>query len=420
MKLKKAGILTIGNEVLYGQILDGNAAFLGRELQSLGFEVCWRRTVGDRAGDIRRAVRSGLSACGLVVCTGGLGPTSDDLTRPAVAGLFRSKLVLDRSLLDGIRKRFAARGLAMPACNRSQAMVPDKAEALPNPQGTAPGLVFRRGTKLLILLPGVPRELEAIWQQSLRPMLAEKSGGEVAVETLRTFGLAESALAEKLRRLEKALPRGCLAYLPSYRGVDLRLTFRGGARGSAGARCRSAARQIVRILGDRVYGRGQETMEQVLGRAMSERGLTIFAAESCTGGLMADRLTDIPGSSSYFLGGVVAYSNRLKTKLLGVRPETMKRHGAVSRQTALEMARGGRGRYRCDLCLAATGIAGPGGAVPGKPVGLVFLAVSGPYGDVVLERRFVGSRRIVKEWAAQSGLDLARRYLAHQARSPGR
>lgn len=159
-------------------------------------------------------------------------------------------------------------------------------------------------------------------------------------------------------------------------------------------------------------------MEQAVGRALSERGLTIFTAESCTGGLMADRLTDVPGSSDYFIGGIVAYSNRLKTGLLGVKPATLKLYGAVSRQTALEMARGGRRRYGCGLCLAATGIAGPGGAAPGKPAGLVFLAVSGPYGDIVRERRLVGSRRTVKEWAAQSGLDLARRYLVRKGR-PG-
>lgn len=416
MRKLKAGVLTIGNEVICGQILDGNAAFLGRELQALGCRVAWRRTVGDIIPEIIEAMIDGLDACDILLTTGGLGPTSDDVTRQAAARLFRSKLVLDQTLLEGIQKRFAQRGLAMPPCNRRQALVPDKAEALPNPQGTAPGLVFRRGSKLLILLPGVPRELEAIWNQSLRPMLAGKSGGRVVVETLRTFGLAESALAEKLQTLEKKLPRGCLAYLPSYKGVDLRLTFFGKSKGAAEANCRSTVRRLVRILGDRIYGRGQETMEQVVGRALSERRLTIFTAESCTGGLIADRLTDVPGSSKYFFGGIIAYSNRLKSKLLGVRPETLKRHGAVSRQTALEMARGGRRRYGCDLCLAVTGIAGPSGAVPGKPVGLVFLALSGPYGETVLERRFVGSRRTVKEWAAQSGLDLARRYLALKGR----
>lgn len=416
MRSPKAGVLTIGNEVLCGQILDGNAAFLGRELQAQGCEMAWRRTVGDRIPDIMEALGAGLAACDVLLATGGLGPTSDDVTRRAAARLVRSKLVLDKALLDGIRKRFAARGLVMPPCNRSQAMVPDKAEILPNPQGTAPGLLFRRGSKILVLLPGVPRELEAIWERTLRPMLAGKCGHRTALATVRTFGLPESALAEKLRPLEKTLPRGCLAYLPSYRGVDLRLTFSDRSAEAARTRAGAAARLVERALGEAVFGRDAETMESVVGRSLSERVLTIFTAESCTGGLMADRLTDVPGSSSYFLGGVVAYSNNLKKKLLGVKPETLRRHGAVSRQTALEMARGGRRRYGCDLCLAATGIAGPGGAVPGKPAGLVFLAVSGPYGDAVRERRFVGSRRTVKEWAAQSGLDLARLYLARKGR----
>lgn len=416
MSRRRAGILTIGNEVLYGQILDGNAAFLGRELQALGYRICWRQTVGDRSRDIKEAVRSGLARCDLVLCSGGLGPTSDDLTRPAVAGLFGAKLRLNPDILARIRQRFAGRGLEMPRCNRRQAMVPEGAIPLENPQGTAPGLLFQRASRIVVLLPGVPRELEAIWQESLRPMLVGKSGAWTAVETLRTFGLAESALAERLKPLEEELPAGSLAYLPSYRGVDLRLTCHGRSQALARTGCRKAARKIHRILGDRVYAMGQDTMEQVVGRLLASKRWNIFIAESCTGGLIADRLTDVPGSSDYLIGGVVAYSNRLKAKLLGVRPATIKRYGAVSRQTALEMARGGRRRYGCDLCLAATGIAGPGGSVPDKPVGLVFLAVSGHYGDIVFERRFLGSRRIVKEWAAQSGLDLVRRYLARRGR----
>lgn len=412
----RAGILTIGNEVLYGQILDGNAAFLGRELQAQGCEVAWRRTVGDRIPDITDAVKSGLDACDVLLATGGLGPTSDDVTRQAAARLFKSKLVLDRALLEGIRRRFAARGLRMPPCNRSQAMVPDKAVALPNPQGTAPGLLFRQGSKSVILLPGVPRELEAIWEQTLRPMLAQKSGRRTAVKTLRTFGLPESALADRLRLVEKALPAGCLAYLPSCRGVDLRLTFSDRSAEAARTRAGKFAGRISRALGDSIYGQGQETMEQVVGRILTDCCLTISTAESCTGGLMADRLTDVPGSSGYFRGGVVAYSNQLKIKVLGVRPETLRRHGAVSRQTAGEMAAGGRRLSGSDLCLAATGIAGPGGAVPGKPAGLVFLAVSGPFGSIVREKRFIGGRRTIKEWAAQAGLNLARLYLAGKGR----
>jgi nicotinamide-nucleotide amidase len=414
MKTRRAGILTIGNEVLYGQTVDGNAAFLGRELQALGFDVPWRRTVGDRVPDIMEAVDSGLSSCDILMATGGLGPTSDDVTRQATARLFRSKLVLDKSLLEGIRSRFARRGLRMPACNRVQAMVPSGAEILPNPQGTAPGLVFRRGGRMAALLPGVPREMEAIWNGSLRPMLAGTGGRGVAVVTLRTFGLPESAVADRLRHIEKTLPRGSMAYLPSLRGVDLRLTFHAASAGAAQNMAEAAAGRIGDKLGEAVYARGQETMEQVVGRLLSELKLSACTAESCTGGLIADRLTDVPGSSSYFLGGVVAYSNRLKTGLLGVKPDTLRRHGAVSRQTALEMAVGGRRRCGGDLCMAATGIAGPGGAVPGKPVGLAYLAVSGPYGNIVQVRRFTGGRRSVKEWAAQSCLDLARRYLSNR------
>ncbi len=416
MKWSRAGILTIGNEVLYGQVLDGNAAFLGRELQALGFTVSWRRTVGDRIPDIMEAVRSGTDRCGLVLATGGLGPTSDDVTRKAVARLFRARMALDRRVLGGIRRRFALRGLRMPACNRVQAMVPAGAEVLPNPQGTAPGLLLRRRGRILALLPGVPRELEAIWSGSLRPMLAGKCGQRTAIVTVRTFGLPESAVADRLRPIDRALPRGCLAYLPSYRGVDLRLTMTGSTVDQARMRAEAAAGRIERALGEAVYGHGQETMEQAVGRLLSERRLSVFTAESCTGGLIADRLTDVPGSSAYFWGGVTAYDNRAKVKLLDVKKWTLEKHGAVSRQSAAEMAAGGRRRSGCGLCLAATGIAGPSGAVPGKPVGLVFLAVSGPYGDIVKKRRFAGSRRTIKEWAAQSCLDLARRYLLRRGK----
>jgi len=409
--ITKAGIITIGNEVLYGHTLDTNAAFLGKEALSLGLAITFRATVGDELGEIAEAVRFGMRKAEVLILTGGLGPTADDVTKRAVGRLMGSRMVFRRELLEAIRQRFASRGMKMPACNRSQALVPHNALVLPNPQGTAPGLLFKPGRKLVALLPGVPREMQAIWEGSLKAILANRVGGHTAVRTVRTFGLPESAIAERLRSLEAQMPRGALAYLPSYRGVDLRIIIRDRDGRRAEDRAEAWASRIIKKIGKVVYAQGQESMEEVAGRLLRQKKLTLALAESCTGGLIGDRLTDVPGSSEYFLGGVTAYSNELKQRLLGVSPISLKRYGAVSRQTARQMARGARERLGADMALAVTGIAGPSGAVPGKPVGLVFLAVAGPHGERVEERRFVGNRRTIKEWAAQTGLDLIRRYL---------
>lgn len=409
--MAQAGVITIGNEVLYGHTLDTNAAYLGRELLSLGLTITYRATVGDGLAEIAEAVSTGMRKAGVLILTGGLGPTSDDVTKKAVSRLMGSRMVFRPEILAAIRQRFASRGIKMPACNRSQALVPHNARLLPNPQGTAPGLLFARGRKLVALLPGVPREMQAIWEGSLKSILAERVGGHTAVRTIRAFGLPESAIAERLRTLERLMPQGALAYLPSYRGVDLRITIRDRDGRKAESKADLWTSRITKRLGNVVYAQGQESMEEVVGRLLRQKKMTLALAESCTGGLIGDRLTDVPGSSEYFRGGVVAYSNELKQKLLAVGKMTLKKYGAVSRQTARRMAQGARRRLGADLALAVTGIAGPGGAVPGKPVGLVFLALSGPYGDKVEERRFVGNRRTIKEWAAQTGLDMIRRYL---------
>jgi nicotinamide-nucleotide amidase len=416
----KAGILTIGNEVLAGRVLDTNAAFLGRELERAGCQVVWRASAGDRAADIAEAVRQGMSRADLLVATGGLGPTSDDITKRIVSRLFGSRLVLDRQVLKAIQDRFAQRKVAMPACNRVQAMVPDRAAILANPQGTAPGLLFKRGRKLVALLPGVHREAVAIWQSALLPLVAAQIRTHNATAVVRTFGAPESSIAERLRDVERGLPRGTLAYLPSSLGVDLAVTIRGRAQQTAQDRADAIAGAVRKALGDLVYGSGDETMSQAVGRLLKENRLWLSMAESCTGGLAGDRITDTPGSSQFFRGGVVAYSNELKIKLLAVRPETLRRHGAVSAEAAREMAVGARCRLDCGISLAITGIAGPSGDTPSKPAGLVYLAVSGPFGDLAQERRFLGPRRTIKELAAQAGLNLLRLYLAKKGKVENR
>lgn len=408
----KASIITIGNEILSGMTLDTNSSWLARELALTGIPVTLKMSVGDRGADISRALKQALADSDIVLCTGGLGPTSDDITKKVASRLFGSRLRLDRPTLEYIRSRFTKRGIAMPACNRGQAMVPERAEVLFNPEGTAPGLLFKRGRKLLALMPGVPREMKAIFAGPLKDRLVAASrGGKISQVTLRTTGVAESAIAEILAGFEKGLSGAVLAYLPSHMGVDLQLTAIGPDDGRGRDELGRRAVIIRKLLGNAVYGRDDETMEQVVGDLLNKNKYTLATAESCTGGLVADRITDVPGASGYFLGSVIAYSNELKTRLLGVDPRTLKLHGAVSRETAVEMARGARKRLGADLGLAITGIAGPGGGSDKKPVGLVFIALAGTQGIVVEEKRFLGQRRHIKESAGQAALNMLRLYL---------
>lgn len=407
-----AELVVVGNEITRGLTVDTNSAYLGRELESLGIAVARKTAVGDDRRAIAGAVRAALHRADLVLCTGGLGPTCDDITKAAVAGLFRSRLSLDRSVLRSVERRFARRGVPMPPVNRCQALVPDQAAVLHNPQGTAPGLLFAKGRRLAALLPGVPREVQAIWMSSLRRIVAGLPGRAMVVHaTLRAFGLPESAIAEQLASVEADLLAGELAYLPGTHGVDLRLTLSGTDRRRLQARLSGIERDIRAALGPVVYGRGDETMAAVAGSLLRRRRLSVALAESCTGGLASDRLTDVPGSSAYFAGSVVAYGNPVKTRTLGVSADTLRRYGAVSAQTAREMARGVRAKLRADVGVAITGIAGPSGGTRDKPIGLVCFAVAGPAGVASDVRRFLGTRRVIKELAANTALDLLRRYL---------
>ena len=408
----KASIITIGNEILSGMTIDTNSSYLAQELGKIGISVVLKISVGDRPADIDQAFRQALAGTDIVLCTGGLGPTSDDITKKVAARFFKSKLKLDKETLEHIKSRFAKLGIEMPACNRGQAMVPDKAEALFNPEGTAPGLLFKKGKKILILMPGVPREMKAIFAGSLKQRLEALSCGmNIRTLTLRTTGISESAIAEKLVPFEKGLAKGTLAYLPTYLGVDIRLTISGKDLSVIENKMNDLSANVTSLLGHAIYGKDDQSLEEVVGRLLKEKKLTLTTAESCSGGLIADRITNISGSSDYYLGSVIAYSNILKEKMLGVKSQTLRLHGAVSKETALEMANGVRGRLGSDLGLAITGIAGPGGGTDKKPVGLVFIALAGPRGTMAEEKRFLGQRRHIKESAAQAALNMLRLYL---------
>ncbi|HEX9951019.1 MAG TPA: CinA family nicotinamide mononucleotide deamidase-related protein [Rubricoccaceae bacterium] len=390
-----AVLLTIGDEILLGQIVDTNAAWLGERLAASGIDLIRHETVRDTEPAIRAALQRAFGpgeggGAGLVVATGGLGPTTDDLTREAVAAHFGVGIRQSPALEDRLRALFAARGREMQPVVLRMAGVPDGFDVLDNPVGTAPGLWGERagphGTERVALLPGVPREMTAIWDGSLAGRIDALAGGAVVSRTLVTAGYGETDLASRHGDLSDVLvsdERAALgiAYLPGLGTVRLRVTARGPDRAVATERVDRAAERVRERLGEAVFGEGADTLEGVVLDGLVARGLTLATAESCTGGNVSARLTSVPGSSRAFVGGVVAYDNRIKTSLLGVPEALLREHGAVSEPVVRAMAEGARARLGADVGVATSGVAGPGGGTPEKPVGTVWIAVSWPGED---------------------------------------
>ncbi len=413
----KLEIVTIGTELLLGYTLDSNGAELGRALAAAGVEVVRRTSVADRPELIREAVRDALERTGAVITTGGLGPTRDDMTKTVVAELFGRPLVLDAALLAALEARFKRMGRwPMPAANRSQAEVPDGATVLPNPRGTAPGLWLEdpRG-RLAVLLPGVPREMRGLVVDEVLPRLSERSLAPRRVirsRTVRTTGVPESALAERVAPIEATLAPLTLAYLPSVFGVDLRVTAWDLEAEQADALLEAAGRRLAQAAGEHYYGDDDTDLAGVVLDALRRQRHRLGVAESCTGGMVAERVTNIPGSSDTFIGGVVAYADVIKTAALKVPLETLAAHGAVSEATVRAMAEGAQRLFSVDSGLAVTGIAGPGGGTPEKPVGTVWLAARVHTETRAVQRVFPGDRDEIRRRAAQAALDLLRRQLA--------
>ena len=408
----KAEIITIGGELLDGSQVDLNAVYLGSRLTSLGAEVVRISSVPDAVDDIEEATSRALDRADLVITTGGLGVTADDRTKHAVARLLGRKLVLDEGVLEKVRARFEARNVPMPEINIAMAMLPEGARSIENQRGTAPGLLFEKGEALLFVLPGVPVELRAMFESFVSPFLEGKGLRRLAQERLiRTTGLAESEIAERVEQLARRLARTDVVYLPSATGVDLKVIGRGRTSVEAGKTAEKSQEKIAAKLGPYVYARGDESLEKVVGYLLSMGGSTLSVAESCTGGRVGWRLTRVPGSSDYFKGGVIAYSDDLKRRLLGVKAAVLNKHGAVSEETALMMARGVREKCATDYGLAITGVAGPGGGTKKKPVGMVFVAVAGGAGERVRELRLGGGRGGIRRAACQAALELLRRFL---------
>ena len=405
-------IITIGNEVLSGRTLDTNFAFLARACEQASIAVGWHTTVGDMSEAIGGAVRQALDRADAVIMTGGLGPTPDDLTRKAVATVLRRPLQLDEQVLASIRARIQKLNRKLPASIETQALLPRGAQAWPNSRGTAPGILIVHKDKPVILLPGVPGEMEALATEHVVPYLRARTGLTVESFTLRTFGVFESMLHERISKLPQKWAGATLAYLPSFFGVDLRVTATGSGADAVREVTGRAYDQLRECVSGVLYAEGDTGMERVAGDALLERGWKIATAESCTGGLLAKRLTDTPGSSRTFERGWVTYSNESKMQAIGVGADVLAAHGAVSAAVAEALARGARERSGAELGVGITGIAGPDGATAEKPVGLVFIAVASPLGEVVRRYQFAGTRATIRERSAQTALDLVRRHLA--------
>lgn len=426
-----AGILSTGSEILEGLYADTNAQWLSARLTEMGMRVLRHMAAPDRADDVADAIEFLAARCDVVVMTGGLGPTEDDLTRQAVCRAFGRDLQHDDKAWRMIERRYAHRGTAPPASNRVQCLVPQGARVLYNRWGTAPGFAIEDGPgPWFAALPGPPREMRPMFDTYLRDDLAARFGGglRTRIATMHTFGISESALNETMRDLFDELrghPTEAIAFLAGKARVDVRLVVRAASDDALRRRTDALVRRVRRRApGECIYGRDDETLEGVVGKLLRRHGLTLALAESCTGGLVAKRLTDLPGSSKFLLESCVTYSNEAKVKRLGVRRASLERHGAVSEQTAREMARGALKRSRADIAVAVTGIAGPGGGSRHKPVGTVWYAIAwrpARLGDAAAQAGevrceavrtgFRSGRELVRLYASHRALDLVRRCL---------
>ena len=412
-----AEIIAVGSELLVPPRLDTNSLFITGCLNELGIEVRAKTVVGDRRDDVAVVLRGALDRVHLVVMCGGLGPTDDDLTRDAAAGLLGMRLVEDELVLDRIRQRFASRGMRMPETNRRQALVPVGAEVLPNQNGTAPGLWIERDGRILILLPGPPDELEPMFAQVAAERLAPRAGGgKICRKVLRICGRTESEVEELVfatysRWTREALPIATTVLTASAQ-IELHLSVHAATDAIGLARLDDARRQVAAIVGADIFSVDGRALEQVVGDALRQRGWRIAVAESCTGGLISSRLTDVAGSSDYVLVNAVCYNNEAKTTWLGVPAELIHAFGAVSEEVATAMADGVRERAGVEVSVGVTGIAGPTGGSERKPVGTVAIAVITPDARIVRTFRFPGGRLRVKQFAAQMALDMVRRVLS--------
>lgn len=422
--IRTAEIIAVGSELLARQRIDTNSLFLAERLLELGIELRRKHVVGDHPAELRDTIADAIARVDLVITTGGLGPTDDDLTREAVAAVLGRRLAVDPEVLAIVAARFERRGVPMPSVNRRQAEVIEGARWLPNPNGTAPGQVVDTGDRLIVLLPGPPREMQPMFLASVVPVLAARaSGRQVRRRTVRTTGFSESQVEEIAQPIYSRFAAGVVpidtTVLASPGLVELHLSGAAEDVDALEGVLDRASAELVAALGDAVFTTDERSLEEVVGAELAARQLMIAAAESCTGGLLLQRLTDISGSSAWVLGGVVAYANAVKVEALGVGEDTLAAHGAVSEAVARAMAEGVRRRLGADVGVGITGVAGPGGGSDEKPVGTVWIAVAA--GDTHARRfLFPGDRQMIRQFAASAALNMVRRAIGAKVPAPDR
>lgn len=408
-----AEIIAVGSELLTPRSRDTNSHYLTEELNAIGIRVVMKTVAGDTEEYLEHAVRGAMDRTPVVITTGGLGPTEDDITRKVVSTVTRRPLVLDDEILNGLKRRFASRGIDMPVNNARQALVPTGADPLNNPAGTAPGLWIEDESNTVILLPGPPAELKSIFERECRPRLIRKSGPAVLVRRVyRTTGLPESTVDQHIAPIYSQYTNPETTLLARPGQVDVHLAAHGKTEAEAEALLSELGARIEDELGEHVFATDLREMEEVVGLYLIMKRATISVAESCTGGLVAERLTRVPGSSRYFSTGLVTYSNASKVDLVGIPPLLVQMGGAVSREVAVNLAESVRRREGTTIGVGVTGVAGPDGGSEDKPVGTVHIAVAGPDSTEHREFLFPGSRERVRWQSSQAALDMVRRLLA--------
>ncbi len=392
----KAEIVTIGDELLIGQTVDTNSAFMGSELSAIGFNVIQITSISDKREMILRTLGEKLGKADVVLITGGLGPTSDDITKQTLCEFFETKLVMNAEVLAIIEKMMAKRNYPVNENNRRQAEVPESCKVIPNTAGTAPGMWFEKEGTIFISMPGVPHEMKHIMNEHVIPELKKRfTSQHIIHKNIMTYGTFEAKLAEILTDFEAGLPDNIkLAYLPSAGVIKLRLTGSGSNREEVAKSIQYQVDKLYQIIPGLIFSENEETLEMVVGRLLVKNGKTLCCAESCTGGEISHLITSVPGSSGYFMGSVVSYSNESKTSILDVPKETIIRYGAVSRETVEKMAEGARKRFKTDFAIATSGIAGPDGGTPEKPVGTVWISISSDK-KTISEKFTYGNDRVI-------------------------
>ena len=404
-------ILSVGTELLLGGTVNLDAQLLSRKLSELGLNVFYHTVVGDNPARLEQAVDIARNRADIIITTGGLGPTCDDLTKQILARAFGKELVFHTDIADELRAWFARRGQTMPENNLQQAMLPEGCTIFPNARGTAPGCAFETNGKHVLMLPGPPSECMDMFEKQARPYLAELSEGVILSRTLKIFGMGESALESLLRDEMESMTNPTLAPYAKEGECELRITAKADTRQAAQTMLDPVEEKLRTLLADVIYGVDVPNLETVALEALKTHSMTLGTAESCTGGLIAKRMTDVPGSSAVFKGGVVSYCNEIKHNVLGVPQELLDQYGAVSENVAKAMAEGARRVLNCDLAVSATGVAGPGSDEMGNPAGLVYVALASPEGTKVRKLQLSGAdRQRVRITAAHHAFDLVLRY----------